>query len=181
MPRRRRWIGGCTGEGRLPATRLGVWPGRNPCGAAEFAKMSRHMQPQEFEVTIEELNRCSQAVESLFRPMVEQFRGDWTSTEEGQKDKAESFEDFSKREGRHVKQEQSLALFAIGRLPQAIPLGDASDHEFGLERCSKLARVGMRRQSDKEFRFESGAETPEVELLRQRHGGTHSAQFARLG
>ena len=38
MARRRRWIGGRAGEGRFPATRLWVWPGRNPCGGGGICK-----------------------------------------------------------------------------------------------------------------------------------------------
>jgi len=97
--------------------------------AAEFAKIARQMQPQEFEVTVEELNRCSQAIKGLFGPMVEQFRGDWTSTADGQKDKSEIFEfkDFLKREKHHVKKGQSLALFSIGELPQLISRSELQD------------------------------------------------------
>lgn len=73
-------------------------------------------------VSDQELIRCSQAVESLFGPMVEQFRGDWTSTKDGQSDMMESFECFLDGRKSKVGEGQALGIVSIGDLSDQIPM-----------------------------------------------------------
>jgi predicted Zn-dependent protease len=77
-------------------------------------------------VTVEELNRCREAVKGHFSPMVEQFRGDWKSTVEGGNDKLQAVDLFLKIEPQ-ATQGLSLALFSIGSLPQGISHNEVQD------------------------------------------------------
>ena len=78
-------------------------------------------------ITIEELNRCHQAVQGLFGPMCEQLRGDWTSTKEGQSDKPQTLEDFFRSKTRHAQAGQSLGIFSIGKLPEQIATSELKE------------------------------------------------------
>jgi archaemetzincin len=64
----------------------------------------------------------NQTIQNLFGSLVEQFRGDWTSTKEGQQDKLETFNDFQQRAKWNSSKAQSLGFFTIGKLPTEISL-----------------------------------------------------------
>ncbi|MEO7678240.1 MAG: hypothetical protein ABIV39_15895, partial [Verrucomicrobiota bacterium] len=72
-------------------------------------------------ITMEEILACLKAIEPLFGSMVEQLRGDWTSTE-GQKEQKQTFEEFSKRHKPPAQERMSIGFLRIGRLPDDIQI-----------------------------------------------------------
>jgi archaemetzincin len=97
----------------------------------------------------DDLTETIKKLKPLFGPMVEQFRGDWRSTKEGQQDERgerneriepQTFEQFKKRCYPQAKNGDKIGLLSLGELPARISLKELTEliQAYFCMPCEKL-------------------------------------------